>query len=62
MAAQEIMCCGFSFNTVDTNPANIYLFKVNNKNTRKRCEICSKSTIKTSNDVGDFVNIRKEVG
>ena len=24
---------------------NIYLFKVNNRNTRKRCEICSKSTI-----------------
>ena len=23
-------------------PADIYLFKVNNKNTRKRCEICSK--------------------
>ena len=21
-------------------PANIYLFKINNKNTRKRCEIC----------------------
>ena len=29
------------------DPANIYLFKVNNKNTRKRCEICSKLTIKT---------------
>ena len=28
-------------------PANIYLIKVNNKNTRKRCEICSKFTIKT---------------
>ena len=25
-------------------PANIYLLKVNNRNTRKRCEICSKST------------------
>ena len=25
-------------------PANIYLFKVNNKNTRKRCEICSQLT------------------
>ena len=23
-------------------PANIYLFKVNNRNTRKRCEICSR--------------------
>ena len=29
------------------NPANIYLFKVNNRNTRKRYEICSKLTIKT---------------
>ena len=27
--------------------ANIYLFKVNNRNTRKRCEIFSKLTIKT---------------
>ena len=29
------------------NLANIYLFKVNIKNTRKRCKICSMSTIKT---------------
>ena len=28
-------------------PVYIYLFKVNNRNTRKRCEICSKLTIKT---------------
>ena len=28
-------------------PANSYLFKVNNKNTRKRCEICLKLTMKT---------------
>ena len=28
-------------------PANINLFKVNNRNTRKMCEICSKLTIKT---------------
>ena len=27
-------------------PDNIYLFKANNRNTRKRCEICSKLTIK----------------
>ena len=27
--------------------ANIYLFKVNNRNTRKGCETCSKLTIKT---------------
>ena len=28
-------------------PANIYLFKVNNRNSRKRCELGSKLTIKT---------------
>ena len=30
------------------HPANIYLFKGSNRKTRKRCEICSKLTIKTS--------------
>ena len=30
-----------------SDPANIYLFKVYNRNTRKRCEICLKLTIKT---------------
>ena len=29
------------------NPAGNYMFKVNNRNTRGRCEICSKLTIKT---------------
>ena len=29
-------------------PANIYLSKVDKRNTRKRCEICSKLTRKTS--------------
>ena len=29
------------------NPAGIYLLKVNNRNTRTRCEICPKLTIKT---------------
>ena len=28
-------------------PGNIYLFKVNHRNTRKTCEIYSKLTIKT---------------
>ena len=28
-------------------PNGIYLFKVNNRNTRTRCEICSKLTINT---------------
>ena len=26
---------------IKSNPVNIYLFKFNNRNTRKRCEICS---------------------
>ena len=29
------------------NPVTIYLFKIKNRNTRKKCEICSKSTTKT---------------
>ena len=29
------------------NPAGNYMFKVNNRNSRTRCEICSKLTIKT---------------
>ena len=30
-----------------TYPAGNYIFKVNNRNTRARCEICSKLMIKT---------------
>ena len=29
---------------LDDNPAGIYMFKVNNRNTRTRCKICSKLT------------------
>ena len=41
-------------------PANIYLFKVNDKNTRKKCETCSKLTTKTPEQhqwrcSGDFI-------
>ena len=32
---------------MDQDTAGIYLLKVNNKNTRTRCEICSKLKIKT---------------
>ena len=32
---------------IDSIPAGLYLLKVNNRNTRTRCEICSKLTIKT---------------
>ena len=28
-------------------PVGIYMFKVNNRDTKTRCEICSKFTIKT---------------
>ena len=31
----------------DLFPASIYFLKVNDRNTRRRCEICSKSTIET---------------
>ena len=34
-------------------PTNTYLLKFNNRNTRKRYEICSKSIIKTTEDVTD---------
>ena len=37
------------------SPANMYLFKVNNRNTRTRCEICSKLTWHHQNDVKDLV-------
>ena len=36
--------------------ANIYLLEVNNKNTKKRCEMCSKLTIKTPNSGVFIVN------
>ena len=36
-------------------PANIHFFKVNNRSTRKRCEICSKLTLKHQNDISDVV-------
>ena len=32
---------------INPYPANIYFFKVNNRGTRKKCEICSKLTIKS---------------
>ena len=38
-----------------TLSATIYLFKVNNRNTRKRWEICSKLKIITSVDDGALV-------
>ena len=40
-------------------PTNVYLFKVNNRNTRKWCEICPKFTIKTPDNVIDVVTIAR---
>ena len=37
----------WTFFSTHSNPAGIYLPKVNNRNTRTRCEICSKLTIET---------------
>ena len=36
-----------SHSSITNTPADIYLLKVNKRNTRTRCEICSKLTIKT---------------
>ena len=36
----------FAFYTKSKSPPNSYLFQVNNRNTRKSCEICLKLTIK----------------
>ena len=38
-------------------PANIYLFKVNNRSTRKGSEICSKLVIKTPCSSVSIVNV-----
>ena len=41
----QFTCC---VNEIKWNyPDNIYLLKVMNRNTRKRCEICSKLTVRT---------------
>ena len=41
-------CCRVLGSTeMNESPANIYLFKVNNRNTKKRCELCSKLTMNT---------------
>ena len=49
----EIGCRGIP--VVQKNPAGNYLFKVNNRNTGTRCELCSKLTIKNQNDdIGVF--------
>ena len=43
------------WNCLSRFPVYIYLFKVNNRNTRKRCVIRSQLTIKTPDTVSDAV-------
>ena len=38
------------------DPANIYLFKFNNRNTKKRCEVCSKLTVTVHSSGVSIVN------
>ena len=40
-------------------PANIYLFKVNNRNTTKKCEICSELTIIFTVDLEQILHLLK---
>ena len=42
LAKNGLMRCQKFLSLVPSNPPNIYLFKVNNRNTRKGCEIWSK--------------------
>ena len=42
-----VFLCHLSTLDATLNPVGIYLLKVNNRNTRARCETCSKLTIKT---------------
>ena len=34
-------CLSLTCDNFNTSPANIYLYKTNNRNTRIRCELCS---------------------
>ena len=44
---QNISLSFFKFSGGNISVANTYFCKVNNRNSRKRCETCSKLTIKT---------------
>ena len=43
----DILSGGILVDLDHTSPVGIYMFKINNRNTRTRCEISSKLTIKT---------------
>ena len=50
-----IMLFGWDKGAKDPLPANIYFFKVNNRNTRKSWEVCSELTIRKQKDVIDVI-------
>ena len=49
LAGKELLMIIFFLRFLLRHPAFNYIFKVNNRNTSIRCEICSKLTIKTVN-------------
>ena len=50
---------GVTLESSDHNyhPASIYLFEVNNRDTRTRCEICSKLTLNRKMQAGHAINV-----
>ena len=51
-----VAVCYFSVHKlIGWDPANIYLFKFNSRNTRKRYQICSKLTINTIESRSDVL-------
>ena len=60
--SEQLLLCRRRFKKINSfcitskyGPAGIYLLQVNNRNTRTRCEICSKLTIKTSEHISHLV-------
>ena len=47
ICTSAVVCYFSVFKLIGRGPTNIYLFKVNNRTTRKRYEICLKYTINT---------------
>ena len=60
IAFGHLQALGNNIYTRNSSPANIYLFKINIRNTKKKCEICSKLTIEAPERLSTvfFVNFR----
>ena len=55
-----VAVCYFSVqNLIEWNPANIYLFKLKSRNTRKRYKICPKLTIDTIESRTDVFTVKR---